>query len=380
MDKFKRWVGIGLAVALIAAVGALFWPRQRDEAEAVPPRTILPGHSPLTLSLAFFSDGKTLLSAGGDNAIRFWDVETGKLLNTGSAPGAFASISPDEQRIAVWDPPKGIYLWNISTGESTMLEASLGMGSIMFAPNGRTVFSLKSSDSIGVWDVETGALLHTVDGFYFMYSPDGKRILTAGSAAGNNSAPKVWDVDTGALLHTLGGHSGWSYGSYSPDGKRIVTSSRESGILVWDAETGALVHTLHGHRGKTSMPLYYPDGKTISSIDERNVKIWDANTGALIKTLNEKMAIGHRYLSGNPYSPTGKYLIQNIPNAVRIWDAASGERRAASCFIRSPIHQSESSGSAIRRTGRRSPALTKTARSTFGVLNRRRPRLDVHPC
>ena len=56
MDKFKRWVWIGLAVALAAAVGALFWPRQGDEekAEAIPPRIVLPGHPPSTVSLAFF--------------------------------------------------------------------------------------------------------------------------------------------------------------------------------------------------------------------------------------------------------------------------------------------------------------------------------------
>ncbi len=328
MNKFKRWIWIGLAVA--AAVGAFFWLRQGDEAEiaAVPPRIILPGNSPAVSSLAFFPDGKTLLSAGNDNVVRLWDVDTGKLLNTGIAPGSFATISPDEQRIAVFNSPKKIYLWNLSTGKSTPLEASRGIAeAIMFAPNGRTVSSLESYDSIGIWDVETGALLQTVDGFSFMYSPDGKRILTAGSAAGNDSAPKVWDVKTGALLHTLGEHTIWSYGSYSPDGKRIVTSSHEYGIQVWDAETGDFVHTLQGHREKGLMPAYYPDGKTISSVGKRNVKIWDAETGALIKTLNEKMVKGGRHMYGSPYSPTGKYLIQNIRNAVRIWDAASGELR-----------------------------------------------------
>lgn len=322
MDKFKRWVGIGLAVALAAAVAALFWPHQHNEAEPVTPLIILPGHPPGLRSLAFFSDGKTLLSAGADNAIRFWDVETGKLLNTGSVPGSSASISPDEQRIAVFHSPNEVYLWNISTGESTMFETDHGFVEIKFSPNNRTVSTATPGGvSTSIWDVETGALLRTLDGFAFKYSPDGKRILTVVPG----SAPKVWDVDTGALLHTLGGHSGWSYGSYSPDGKRIVTANYENGIQVWNAETGNLVRTFSGHRGERLMPAYYPDGKTISSVGEHNANIWDADTGALIQTLNAKMATGHRHLSENPHSPTGKYLIQKIPNAVRIWDAASGE-------------------------------------------------------
>ncbi len=322
MDKFKRWAGIGLAVALVAGVGALFWPRQGDEAEAIPPRIVLPGHPPSTVSLAFFSDSKTLLSAGNDLVVRFWDVDTGKLLNTGSVPGSSASISPDEQRIAVFHSPNEVYLWNISTGESTMFKTDHGFVEIKFSPNNRTVSTATPGGvSTSIWDVETGALLHTVDGFAFTYSLDGKRILTVVPG----SAPKVWDVGTGELLHTLGGHRGWSYGSYSPDGKRIVTASYEGGIQVWDAKTGALVHMLDGHRGEMLMPAYYPDGKTITSVMERNVKIWNADTGALIKTLNEKMA-GNRHIYGNPYSPTGdKYLIQKIPSAVRIWDAASGE-------------------------------------------------------
>ena len=322
MDKFKRWVWIGLAVALAAAVGALFWPRHGDEAEAVTPLIILPGHPPDLRSLAFFSDGKTLLSAGADNAIRFWDVETGKLLNTGSVPGSSASISPDEQRIAVFHSPNEVYLWNITTGESTMFKTDHGFVEIKFSPNNRTVSTATPGGvSTSIWDVETGALLHTVDGFAFTYSPDGKRIVTNDP----DSAPKVWDIETGALLHTLGAHSSWSHPSYSPDGKRIVTASYEGGIQVWDAKTAALVHMLDGHRGEMLMPAYYPDGKTISSVMERNVKIWNADTGALIKTLNEKMGV-NRHMYGNPYSPTGdKYLVQKIPKAVRIWDAASGE-------------------------------------------------------
>ena len=325
MDKFKRWVWIGLAVALVAAVGALFWPRQGDEeAEAIPPRIILPGHSPNAMflavpSLVFFPDSKTLLSAGSDNAIHFWDVDTGRLLNTVSIPGAHGAVlSPNGQLIAVVDSSRGI-LWNISTGESTILAINRADSIVGFSPNSRTIASYNSNPdpSVSIWDVETGALIQTVEGYGPLYSPDSKRLVTTGNVA------RVWDIDTGALLHTLGGRSGSHIcTAYSPDGKRILTNRFESGIHIWDADTGGQIKTLQAQISVAirENPAYHPDGKTISNVSKNHVTIWDAATGDMIKTLKIENDSWY-YLP-----PDGKNLVQSGPNTLAIWDAATGDR------------------------------------------------------
>ena len=323
MDKSKFWVWIGLTVALAAAVGALFWHQQGDEAEveAVPPRMILPGHPLYVGWLAFFPDGKTLLSAGYDNAIRFWDVDTGKLLNTASIPDfGQAVLSPNGQLIAVGGPLKEVFLWNVSTGESTILAESRRSDPIFgFSPNSRTIaMAAPNPDpSVSIWDVETGALIQTVEGMWPMYSLDSKHLITTGKTA------RVWDIDTGALVHTLGGRSDmYFYIAYSPDGKRILTNSFESDINIWDADTGALIQTLQAHYGDQIMmnPAYHPDGKTISSVSENHVTIWDADTGALIQTLKKTGNDWWWYLP-----PDGKNLVQRGPNTLAIWDAATGD-------------------------------------------------------
>ena len=324
MDKSKFWVWIGLTVALAAAVGALFWHQQGDEAEveAVPPRMILPGHPLYVGWLAFFPDGKTLLSAGYDNAIRFWDVDTGKLLNTAIIPNFMeAVLSPNGQLIAVGNTLKEAFLWNVSTGESTILAGSRSSDNIVrFSPNSRTIAMAVSNPdpSISIWDVETGARIQTVEGTWpIAYSPDSKRLVTTGNAA------RVWDIETGALVHTLGGRSGARiYTAYSPDSKRILTGSSESGIHIWDANTGSLIQTLQApYSGLTIMtPAYHPDGKTISNLSETHITIWDADTGSLIQTQKKTDNDSHYLL------PDGKNLVQSGPNTLTIWDTATGRR------------------------------------------------------
>src|SRR5271165_1387085 len=57
------------------------------------------------------------------------------------------------------------------------------------------------------------------------YSPDGKRLATAGQ----DGTAKVLDALSGQELLTLHGHSGHVYGvAYSPDGTRLATASLDT--------------------------------------------------------------------------------------------------------------------------------------------------------
>ncbi len=68
--------------------------------------------------VALSPDGKTLVSAGYEGSVKFWNVATGRLLNTLTRKrGNFAAVSPNG-KILAWGTKDGkVSLWNTKTGK-----------------------------------------------------------------------------------------------------------------------------------------------------------------------------------------------------------------------------------------------------------------------
>ncbi len=340
MGKTKRWHWVGIALAAaVALVAAAIW-LQQDAEEIVPPRIILPGHPGGVRTVAFFPDGKTLLSAGGDNAVRLWDLYTGRLLDTKSFSSlpivSAAAVSHDGRTAAVCGSGE-LRLWDVATGAVRILKVpkTSSFTNPCFFPDDRKVAAVVREPaahvtySLCIWDVETGALLHTLKGVQRdVLMPDYPIFanLSAGTIAaiGDGHTIKVWDPNKGALLHTLSGHTALiTHIAYSPDGKSLASSSADNTIRIWDMKTGAQLQKIEGNGDYGfAWTEYSPDGENIVSFRDYQLKIWDAKTGGLLQKVNY---LGKNIFS-TTYSPDRKNMFVFCSPYSMICDTATWKR------------------------------------------------------
>src|SRR5260370_17898285 len=88
-------------------------------------------------------------------------------------------------------------------------------------------------------------------------SPDGQT-LVSGAA---DRTIKVWNLYSGALLHTITGHSSSVRSvAINPDGQMLVSGSDDKTIKVWNLHGVELLRTLTGHANQVKTVAIVPTG------------------------------------------------------------------------------------------------------------------------
>ena len=134
---------------------------------------------------------------------------------------------------------------------------------------------------------------HHGECLYAEFSPQGSRVVTAGS---HDRTARVFELENPARVVELAGHQGQvSCARFSPDGSRVATASGEDRtIRIWDAQTGDQRQRIPWtfDRGTFSWPLvmmgvaFTPDGKRIIFADGNDARIVDANDGKQLQRLD----------------------------------------------------------------------------------------------
>ena len=201
-------------------------------------------------SVAWSPDDQQLLSAGRDGKARLWDAASGGLLREllgHTAPVNAAAFDATGHRIATASDDHTARIWSAPGGA---------------APGGAAIHQLD----------HVGAVMNLA------WHPAGNLLAT-----GSNRPPfaQIWDVRSGARTD-LPGHTDqvW-YSAWSPDGRRLLTAGNDGSLRLWAADgQGAGVSLAHG-KGVYHAAWNAAGTRIASVCDDKRIRIWaaDAKTG-----------------------------------------------------------------------------------------------------
>jgi WD40 repeat protein len=216
------------------------------------PRDLAERHQGSVNSVAFSPDGTVCATGSDDRSICLWKTETGELLHrlTQAHRGPVTSVQfvSDKQLVSAGRDNR-LVVWNVEAGTpphrmGPNFEGRGGeVAQIGASPDGRFVLFDQGKElrllSLADKQIE-GTLMNPSDAMNFstmaLFSPDGKTILTNGSAAGKL---QLWrtPVETRAseLRQFVWTKSAATCGAFAPeDGSFVVTGTQDDHqVLVW---------------------------------------------------------------------------------------------------------------------------------------------------
>jgi WD40 repeat protein len=213
----------------------------------------------------------------------------------------------------------------------------------VFSPDGKLLASLLRG-RVSLWDVANGKRVREVGdeaGYIrrFTFSPDGKKLATAGHPDWTLkvNVVRLWDVNDGKKLREMLGHETWIDSlAFTPDGKSLYsTSSNEpvvrvlsdgaektmtarGSICLWDVATGKKLRGDHNP---------FPRMHVVLSPDCRRLA-YEGNDFLIhvvdLRTLKEQYTLRGR--GSFAFAPNGKTLARGgWDGEVQFWDASTGK-------------------------------------------------------
>jgi WD40 repeat protein/tRNA A-37 threonylcarbamoyl transferase component Bud32 len=201
------------------------------------------------------------------------------------------------------------------------------------SPSGQVLASGSTDRRIMLWNMQSGTLLHTIDGKTLLhhsghtdrittlcFTPDGSA-LVSGSKDGTI---KLWDLSERKLISTLSS-SEWviSAIAISPDGSLLVSGGDNGVIEFWDLAHGEFIERIHHHTDLISNLHIHPDGKALlSSSHDQTIRLWDLRTANLLNTFR-----GHRAdIGAFAVSPDWRIMVSGSDDGeLTFWDVAQAK-------------------------------------------------------
>ena len=255
----------------------------------------LKGHTDYVFSLSFHTDGKHLLSRGGDNTIRSWNLTTGKQINLEKVNQTFflinnIQLSADGKWIIYVNENNDVVISDFFTGKPIRI-FQIGHGyvySCELSSDKKYLLSASADSIIRVWNVSTGKeVTETFSGHSqsrAWFDAQGKNIIIESIT---NPKLSVWHFSTNGRKEPLEGHS-WFINSvrFSRSGNYFVTSSNDYSAILWDSRTLQVIKKFPHDNYLVHDAFMSPDEKYILSYAaDKMTRIWNSSSGEQISKL-----------------------------------------------------------------------------------------------
>ncbi len=126
-------------------------------------------------------------------------------------------------------------IWNTSS-----------VGAVALSPDRQTLASSDWHETIRLWSLQTGQLLHTFEDKehikFLAFSLDGQILVSSNMYY----AIKLWSVETGTLLHTLQDSNYIEIESidFGSDGESLIVADARGTTKLWSMQTGQLLQSI----------------------------------------------------------------------------------------------------------------------------------------
>lgn len=172
------------------------------------PAAELRGHRGTVKRVAWTADARRLLSVGDDGLLHVWDPAAGAELHAlpghggwiesvAAGPGALAVTAGGDQTLRRWDTEKGKLL-------ATVRVPVPDLSTLAVSPDGKAAATGSGDGTLHTWNVVTGAQLERrtvkMTPLDLAYSPDSRRL----ASAQRGGAAALWDAGTLNLQQSLG--------------------------------------------------------------------------------------------------------------------------------------------------------------------------------
>ncbi|HRI14350.1 MAG TPA: protein kinase [Verrucomicrobiota bacterium] len=301
-------------------------------------------HDSEVMSVVFLDDGRTLVTTGEDQFVRWWNIESGQEIGQFRLrdAGQHLALSPDGRFLAVvaGDLDRAaIHLFQ--GGSRTPFAAGIpvphSIQEVAFSPASDELAAACGDGIARRWTLPELSPLPPLEHpeisddpnrlVQIQYSPDGRKLLTASQ----DHSAGLWDRATGERQGWFW-HLTWlTSASFSEDSSRILTTSFDGMAYVWSAvpnpatsspvrptPTGSrgFLHKLpHGHtvlNGEFSAD----QSRIVTACFDHGAWLWNGETGELIARLKHA---GYVHLV-RFHPDSRRVLTASRDGSVKLWD------------------------------------------------------------